>query len=218
LKGGSLLSEWIAWFRTILYNRTMIALLFISNLIGTIGGYMWYGEQLIYTYENQSAWYLPFVPDSPTASLFFTVAMLLLLLDKSLRDSFLGGLVVAFGMITSVKYGIWAVTMIFAGAAQGDILVWQDWMLVTTHVGMALEALLFVGLFALRPAQFILVAIWMYTNDFLDYHRNIYPWLPKVLLDDLASIEAFTLTLSLFSLFLVAIVYRWSKNGQPLIR
>lgn len=212
------MSDMLAWFRTMLYNRTMVVLLFVFNLIGTIGGYMWYGEQLIYTADNQGVLYLPFVPDSPTASLFFTIAMLLLLLDKRLRDSFPGRLAVAFGIITCVKYGIWAVTMIFAGAAQGDVLVWQDWMLVITHLGMAIEALLFVGLFTLRPIHFLLVALWMYLNDFLDYHRDIYPWLPKVLRDDLASIEAFTLSLSLFSLMLVAIVYRWSKNGQPPIR
>jgi uncharacterized membrane protein YpjA len=135
-----------------------------------------------------------------------------------LRDSFLGGLAVAFGMITSVKYGIWAVTMIFAGAAQGDILVWQDWMLVVSHLGMAFEALLFVGLFILRPLQVVLVAIWMLINDLLDYHREIYPWLPKVLRDDLGSIEAFTLSLSFFSLVAIVIVHRWSKSGQSPIR
>jgi uncharacterized membrane protein YpjA len=197
----------------------MIVLLFIVNFLGTIGGYMWYGDQLVSTLETHGFWYLPFVPDSPTASLFFTVALLLLLiLDRRLRDSFLGGLAVAFGMITSVKYGIWAVTMIFAGAAQGDILVWQDWMLVVSHLGMAFEALLFVGLFLLRPLQVVLVAIWMLINDLLDYHREIYPWLPKVLRDDLGSIEAFTLSLSFFSLVAIVIVHRWSKSGQSPIR
>lgn len=212
------MTGWIAWLRALLYHRSMIVVLFICNLLGTIGGYLWYGEQLKDTYANMSVWYLPFVPDSPTASLGFTLALLLLLLPPAYRNSFVGRLIVAFGMITSVKYGIWAVTMIFAGAAQGDVLVWQDWMLVTTHLAMAIEALLFVGLFALQFIHFLLVALWMYTNDFLDYHRDIYPWLPGVLRDDLATIEAFTLSLSLFSLIVVAIVYRWSKNGQPPIR
>ncbi|MDF2668495.1 MAG: hypothetical protein K0R67_801 [Paenibacillus sp.] len=180
---------------------------------------MWYGEQLKSTYETHGVGYLPFVPDSPTASLFFTIALLLLLMpNPRWRNSFLGGLAVAFGTITSVKYGIWAVTMIFAGAAQGDILVWQDWMLVISHLGMALEAVLFIGLFTLRPLQLGLVVIWMLTNDFLDYHRGVYPWLPKVLRDDLASIEAFTLSLSLFSFIVIIVVHKWSKKGQPPIR
>lgn len=57
-----------------------------------------------------------FVPDSPTASLFFTWFLLILLLrranDKDTGRKPSGGLrsfVEAFAVITSFKYGIWAV-------------------------------------------------------------------------------------------------------------
>ncbi|WP_246067594.1 DUF1405 domain-containing protein [Paenibacillus koleovorans] len=213
------MSELLAWARALLFSRPMIVLLVLVNFMGTIGGYLWYGNQLVYTSEHFGAIYLPFVPDSPTASLFFTIALSLLLLPgDGPRKSFLGGLAVTFGMVTSVKYGIWAVSMIVAGWSQGDMPLWQDWMLVFTHTAMAIEALLYVGLFVLEWMQFLWVAIWLLLNDFLDYHAGIYPWLPEVLQDDLGLIEPFTFGLSLFSLYVVAVVYMRSKKGQTLIR
>src|SRR5690625_7763832 len=57
------------WLSTILRNRNFLILLFGINFLGTIYGYMWYGNQLART----PAIFLPFVPDSPTASLFLTI-------------------------------------------------------------------------------------------------------------------------------------------------
>lgn len=133
----------------------MLWSLFWINLLGTIYGYEWYGKQLVYTAEEMSPLYLPFVPDSPTASLFFTLFLVYLLVDnyrslKSRRDRKRGalrGFVEAFALVTSFKYGIWAVSMIVASAYQGDPLVWQDWMLMGSHLGMAAEALLYFGLY-----------------------------------------------------------------------
>jgi uncharacterized membrane protein YpjA len=198
----------------------MLWALFWVNLLGTIYGYWWYGEQLVFTFDRFPAWYLPFVPDSPTASLFFTlsVGMLLTAEADKLRSSVLGGLIAAFGFVTSLKYGVWAVAMIFAAAAQGDVLQWEDWMLVFSHAGMAVEALLFAGLFRLRPMHFAMVGAWIFANDFMDYHRGIFPWLPRQLLDDLERIEAFTVALSIASLIVIWFVHRWSKIGHPPIR
>ncbi|MET0960494.1 MAG: DUF1405 domain-containing protein, partial [Psychrobacillus psychrotolerans] len=54
-------------------------LLFIVNLFGTIYGYYWYKGQLSQTETK----FLLFVPDSPTASLFFTIALFAWLLKKN---------------------------------------------------------------------------------------------------------------------------------------
>ena len=54
--------------KVILYNKSFMWLLFFVNLLGTIYGYIWYESQLSTTEPK----FLLFVPDSPTASLFFT--------------------------------------------------------------------------------------------------------------------------------------------------
>lgn len=60
----------VHWFNKLFKNRGIIWLLFIVNFLGTIYGYIWYGNQLEFTAANYPHWLLPFVPDSPTASLF----------------------------------------------------------------------------------------------------------------------------------------------------
>lgn len=137
------------WSREFLLSRSFLWLLFLVNLGGTIYGYIWYEGQLIETFNEHALWQLVFVPDSPTASLFFTVALLYLLfpLQRSYGISrILQYAIEGLAVVCSVKYGIWAVSMIVAGAWQGGELNWQDYMLMASHLGMAFEALLFSGL------------------------------------------------------------------------
>src|SRR5699024_12202860 len=56
----------------ILLDKRFLICLFLINLIGTIYGFIWYESQLAIT----PAIFLIFVPDSPTASLFFTIFLL----------------------------------------------------------------------------------------------------------------------------------------------
>ncbi|XEC92724.1 DUF1405 domain-containing protein [Paenibacillus tarimensis] len=201
------------WSRSILLNRSFLWLLFAVNLAGTVYGYIWYWKQLVYTYENQPLWQIVFVPDSPTASLFFTVSLLFLLFPAKRPSRVYTGfrsVIEALAVVTSIKYGVWAVVMIFAGAAQGNGLVWQDWMLVVSHLGMAFEALLYVRFFVFgRTAAFLSFA-WLLLNDTLDYRIGIYPWLPAVLRDDLGVIAKFTVGLTVASLLvaMLALVNR----------
>ena len=49
-----------------LISTLLLNLLLICNILGTLYGFIWYGDQLAKT-----PWYfLPFIPDSPIASLF----------------------------------------------------------------------------------------------------------------------------------------------------
>lgn len=105
----------------------------------------------------------------------------------------------ALAVVTSVKYGIWAVAIIFAGQAQGDVLVWQDWMLVVSHTAMAVEALLFVRLFHYRWTALTGAIAWTFLNDTVDYSFGVFPWLPGQLYDNLSAVELFTYLLTLFS-------------------
>lgn len=201
------------WSRAFLTNRFLLWLLFWCNLVGTVYGYMWYGEQMEYTIANHAIWQVIFVPDSPTASLFFTLAVLFLLYPpKSLALKGFSLLIEALAVVTSVKYGIWAVSIIFAGAAQGDHLVWQDWMLVASHLTMAVEALLFVRFFRFGTIMLIPAAAWTFLNDIVDYTYGVYPWLPNELLDHLFAVQNFTLGLTLFSVVLSWFVLRLAKR------
>ncbi|MEC0243300.1 DUF1405 domain-containing protein [Paenibacillus dokdonensis] len=201
------------WSRALLTNRFVLWLLFWCNLAGTIYGYMWYGEQMEYTIAHNAIWQVIFVPDSPTASLFFTIGILFLLYPpKSQALKGFSFLMESLAVVTSVKYGIWAVSIIFAGAAQGDHLVWQDWMLVASHLAMAVEALLFVRFFRFGALMLIPAAAWTFLNDIVDYTYGVFPWLPNELQDDLLGVQYFTLGLTVFSVLLAWVFLRLAKR------
>ncbi|MFC3344931.1 DUF1405 domain-containing protein [Paenibacillus abyssi] len=202
------------WSRSFLLNRSFLWILFAVNLLGTIYGYMWYGDQLVDTLNNHPLWRIVFVPDSPTASLFFTAALLFLLFppqSPSRPFRAFRMIIEALAVVTSVKYGIWAVAMIFGGAAQGDSLVLQDWMLVASHLGMAIEGLLYVRFMTFGRLTAVIATLWLLMNNTMDYRYEIYPWLPSVLRDDIAAIERFTYGLSLFSCLIVFLSLQHKK-------
>ncbi|MFD3258877.1 DUF1405 domain-containing protein [Paenibacillus lentus] len=201
------------WSREFLASRFILWVLFISNLLGTIYGYIWYGAQLQETWNNYPRWLIPFVPDSPTASLFFTLALLFLMFPTPLSKYHrLRTIIEALAVVTSVKYGIWAVSIIFAGAYQGELLVWQDWMLVASHLAMAVEALLFVRLFKYGTMMLLIAGAWTFLNDFMDYSFGIYPWLPPALWDDVGAVMIFTVALTGVSIAAGWIAMRAAKR------
>lgn len=208
------------WSEHFFFSKIILWLLFITNAAGTVYGYIWYGNQLRLTYETMDRWLLPFVPDSPTASLFFTLSLLFIIIDRSMARGTehsrlykgIRAFIDAFAVVTSIKYGIWAVAMIAAGGAQGDAIVWKEWMLVVSHLGMALQVILFSRYMRFGQISIVLVAIWVFINDYLDYHRMIYPWLPNILEDDLSIIEVFTVFLSLCGLLIAYVLYKLRKK------
>ncbi|MCQ6558009.1 DUF1405 domain-containing protein [Paenibacillus mendelii] len=208
------------WSRALLMNRSFLWLLFTVNALGTIYGYIWYGDQLIETYEHNPAWQLIFVPDSPTASLFFTLALLYLLFPpkRALTGpaKFLRSAIEALGVVTSIKYGIWAVAMIIAGAMKGSPMVWENYMLIASHLAMAIEALLFTRFFAYGVAAAFGAACWLFLNDMIDYSYYIYPWLPQVLDDILPDVRNFTVGLTLFSFLLTVLAIRLAQRSRSL--
>lgn len=186
------------WSRRFLTNRVILWLLFIFNFLGTVYGYIWYGSQLQYTAEHNPLWMLVFVPDSPTASLLFTLSVGILLLEPYVSVwAPLRKLIEALAVVTSIKYGIWAVTIIFAGAYQGDVLMWKDYMLVASHLAMAVEALLYIRFFICDTWTIMIAAAWTFLNDMMDYTFDIFPWLPGVLQDDVLAVQNFTFLLTL---------------------
>ncbi|MFD0694805.1 DUF1405 domain-containing protein [Paenibacillus sp. GCM10027628] len=204
------------WSKSFLLNKKLLWLLFICNFLGTIYGYEWYWDQMEFTIANYPIWYVFFVPDSPTASLFFTGSVAYLLMDlhsdkpKSKIYRAFRGFVEAFALITSFKYGIWAVTMIWAGAWQGVPAGFDGWMLTVSHLAMAIEVLLYARWYTHKLPAIIVVAVWTFWNDFMDYERGIFPWLPKVLHAYLPTIEAFTIGLSIAGI-VIALAFNWKR-------
>jgi uncharacterized membrane protein YpjA len=203
------------WSRSFLTSRPMLWLLFVVNALGTVYGYIWYWQQIEYTIENHPLWQVIFVPDSPTASLFFTLSLLYLLFPVLNRQTsaliWIRPLIEALAVVTSLKYGLWAVTMIAAGAAQGDQLQWEHYMLIVSHLGMAVEGLLFVRFMMFGRLAAFIALLWLLWNDAVDYTYGVFPWLPKELEDDLNAIQIFTIGLSVFSLLVTWLTLRFRK-------
>lgn len=168
----------------------MILAVFIINLLGTIYGYWWYKGQL----EVTPSIFLIFVPDSPTASLFFCVVLFLFLLKKN------SGLIEAFASITLIKYGLWAVVMNISAGIAGDSLHWQNYMLIASHFAMALQAVLYSPYYRIKAWHLLVASLWTLHNDIIDYVYGMYPWVSSALVDDIAHIGYFTFWLSIISI------------------
>lgn len=144
---------------SLLANRSFLRLLFFGNLLGAIYGYIWYIPQLQITEPR----FWLFVPDSPTAILFFTLALVGFLGKKHWP------LMEALGFVCLVKYGLWAVGMnIFFMVDQG-MLVWGSVALILTHGFMAVEGILYASFYRFRIGHFMIAAVWVFHNDVIDY-------------------------------------------------
>jgi uncharacterized membrane protein YpjA len=171
---------------------------------GTLYGYYWYKDQLIKTWNGHPLWQIVFVPDSPTASLWFAIAVLWLWISpgqpRSRWAKGLRGVVEALGVVTSIKYGIWATAIIIWAYVQGTPLDGASWMLMTGHTAMAVCALLYARFFRFGIPSLIAAAAWTFLNDTVDYTFGVFPYLPGTLEEDIASVRLFTVLLTAFSI------------------
>lgn len=149
----------------LMFNRIFLVFLLICNIAGTIYGYIWYGGQLSIT-----PWYFyPFVPDSPTATLFLSILICLILFNKKF------GLIDALTFTTLIKYGVWAVIMNIWNFIDMGFVSWIGLMLIASHGAMALMAFMFLPYIEIKPWHFYVTAIWLFHNDFIDYVYMQYP-------------------------------------------
>lgn len=185
--------------RYILLDRKFVFLLFLINFFGTIYGYYWYKGQLAIT----PGIFVPFVPDSPTASLFFTIFLLFFLFGKHLPY------VEALAIITLFKYGTWAVVMNFLTLLIDGSLGWQGYMLMASHAGMAIQGLLYAPFYKIKLRHIALAAVWTLHNDIIDYVFGMMPIYSSLSLYA-DKIGYFTFWLSILS---IAIAY-WLTIGR----
>ncbi|WP_459501513.1 lipoprotein heptaprenylglyceryl N-acetyltransferase LhaT [Bacillus sp. C1] len=149
----------MAYLYALLRQRSVLLFLLIINILGTIYGFMWYGDQLMET----SLIFWPFVPDSPIASFFFVFVLLAFLLNKN------WGLLEALAIVSLMKYGIWAVVVNgIMFMVQGD-LGFIGYMLVFSHFAMVVQGLLYAPFYRIKKWHFIVAGIWTLHNDVIDY-------------------------------------------------
>jgi uncharacterized membrane protein YpjA len=143
----------------ILGNKQFLWMLLVINVFGTVYGYYWYVPQLV----NTPAIFLPFVPDSPTASLFFVFVLIAFLLKKNWP------LMEALAIVTLFKYGIWAVIMNILVLNVTGNLHWTGYMLMASHFAMALEGMLYAPYYRFRLWHLAVAAILALHNEVIDY-------------------------------------------------
>ncbi|WP_238323020.1 DUF1405 domain-containing protein [Gorillibacterium massiliense] len=187
--------------KAFLTSRSMLHTLFWINFLGTIYGYYWYWDQIQDTLAEKPAWMVILVPDSPTGSLFFTLSLLYLIVDSysgkaRAKDGQLRRIIEGLAVFSSFKYGIWAVSIILAANAMGVPSSWQDWLLAFSHLGMALEALLFSRFFKLDALAIGIGAAWLFASDIVDYGYRVFPYMQQVLIDHIEVIRNYTVMLS----------------------
>lgn len=179
--------------RYILLDKRFLSLLFLINLGGTIYGYMWYESQLARTPPI----FLVFVPDSPTASLFFTIFLAFFIFGKNVPY------IEALALVTLFKYGVWAVVMNILTLMVDGSLDWTGYMLMASHAGMAIQGLLYAPYYKIKLRHLIVAAVWTLHNDVIDYVFGMMPTYGS-LTTYMNEIGYFTFWLSIIS---IAIAY-----------
>ena len=183
------------WF--ILSHKSFLWLLLYVNLFGTVYGYYWYKWQLVLTEPK----YWIFVPDSPTASLFFTLAIIGWLIGRNFK------LIEALALITLVKYGLWAVVMNLLTLIETGSIGLVGWMLVVSHFAMAVQAVLYIPLYKFNKIHIVIAAIWTLHNDVIDYVFGQMP-IYSNLMKHIDQIGYFTFWLSIACITLAYVVWR----------
>lgn len=180
--------------RTTLDSRPFLWFLFIANLLGSIYGFIWYGDQLA---DTPWQWNF-FVPDSPTSSSLFTLVVLLWLLGKH------SPVLEMLSMVTNIKYGIWACGVIVTYWIADKEVHPANLMLLASHGAMAFEVLLYNYRYRFTWSVLWIGAVWLLFNDFVDYVYGIHPWLQDNRF--LPEVTFWTIILSLATLTLVAVL------------
>lgn len=180
----------------ILVHRQFLIALFIINLLGTIYGYIWYESQLLQTPPI----FLPFVPDSPTASLFFTIFLLFFMFGKNVPY------IEALAITSLFKYGIWAVVMNILTLIVDGSIGWAGYMLIASHLGMAIQGLLFAPYYRIELRHLTVAGIVILHNDIIDYVFEMMP-IYGSLTSYMNEIGYFTFWLSIIS---IVIAYQFT--------
>ncbi|HLS08270.1 DUF1405 domain-containing protein [Lentibacillus sp.] len=187
----------------ILLDKWFLFLLFFINLLGTVYGFYWYRHQL----SETSDIFLMFVPDSPTASLFFTIVLFFFLIKKNIPY------IEALALMTLFKYGIWAVVMNFLTLLIEGSLGWTGYMLMFSHGAMAIQGILYAPFYAIKLRHIVFAAVWTLHNDVIDYVFGQMPTYSSLTVY-MNEIGYFTFWLSIASIWITYVLTTKSKNSR----
>jgi uncharacterized membrane protein YpjA len=187
----------------LLFHKTFMWILLAVNILGTIYGYIWYMWQL----EITDPIFIIFVPDSPTASLFFSIALFGWLINLHFK------LIEALALITLVKYGLWAVVMNIWTQFESGSIGFVGWMLVVSHFAMAVQALLYIPKYKFNWIHVLIAAIWTLHNDVIDYVFGQMP-IYRSLSEHTQTIGYFTFWLSIACILIAIKVIKSSRDLQ----
>ncbi|MBP2655745.1 MAG: hypothetical protein H6Q73_3314 [Firmicutes bacterium] len=162
--------------RGLLYQPWLLILLIVVNALGTLYGVYWYADQL-----QSTPWYLWWVvPDSPLHAALFGVYLYWIV---SGRLGALPDWLLAFAwaaVLGVIKYGLWTTVILSQYfLSQGMFPGPEDFLLLVSHGGMALEGLIYMGLLPRRSFPALLAVFWLGLNDFVDYRFFTHPHLPQ---------------------------------------
>ena len=116
----------------------------------------------------------------------------------------------ALAIITLFKYGVWAVIMNILTLMTTGYLPWQGYMLIASHLGMAIQGILYAPFYRIKPWHLIFAAIWTIHNEIIDY---IFEMMPRYgdLMQYMNYIGYFTFWLSILSIW-VGWYFGYRKN------
>ncbi|MBX6377190.1 MAG: DUF1405 domain-containing protein [Clostridia bacterium] len=192
----------LTWLSRLPANRAATRLLVAVNGLGTLYGFYWYRAQLAATPPV----YWPVIPDSPGASLLFTLLLLSLLAGRR-RPA-----LAAFAYLSMIKYGLWTVLVMGHLWFVGGVVPFDSVYLSLSHLGMAVEAWLYLRAYRPRLPWALAAAAWLLFNDYMDYVHGFHPVLPEPAIEPLVATWAVGLTLLALGAFVLA------ARGRPVAR
>lgn len=151
--------------RYLLMQKPFLVILFLINFFGTIYGYIWYQSQLVITPLK----FILFVPDSPTASMFFTIVLFFFIFGRNIPYF------EALAVTSLFKYGIWAVAMNLLTLIISGSLSPAGYMLMISHAGMAIQGLLYIPHYKITLKHLTVAGIVLLHNDIIDYVFGMMP-------------------------------------------
>jgi uncharacterized membrane protein YpjA len=178
-------------YQKLFYNHSMLTILILFNLIGTVWGFIWYGPQLAIT-----PWYLMlFVPDCPLQALIFAIFLTLYPFRSQREATASEDFLVWLAVLGSIKYGLWT-QIILGQAIMADSYSTDTLILFASHFGMTLEGLIYFPRGQRRFRPILAVALWFAANDGFDYFLDTHPVLPLYNQEGMAFFTAVVLSLA----------------------
>ncbi|WP_456474926.1 DUF1405 domain-containing protein [Candidatus Pyrohabitans sp.] len=148
------------------YDALLLAVAVI-NIAGTAFGFYYYRE--MYALFPVKLWI--FVPDSPLATLFFALSVILIFFKKRFNAFYL------IAMAQSVKYGFWTMFVIlyFSDYFLAPYHRYYYYLMFVLHFGMVIQPALILHRVKITRRELGIAATWLALNDYFDYMLGTNP-------------------------------------------